>query len=256
MNINRRHFIIACFAIITLLFFAGCIKAHKGHMPLGENAPILLFNGTGSSDNDVEAFETLMDENGFFYSTASSKELNAMNAQQLLKYKLLIVPGGNFIEMAKHITDSTAANIHKAVQQGLNYHGICAGGFLAGCSKYYNSFNLTQGVAFGFYAVSARGVRKEAVTLTYPDKAVLEHYWEDGPQFTGWGFVIAKYPDATPAIVEGASGKGCVILSGVHAEAPENWRTGMVFNTTTTANNAYAVKLISAALSGVALANF
>src|SRR2546430_8702508 len=33
-------------------------------------------------------------------------------------------------------------------------------------------------------------------------------------QFTGWGAVVGRYPDGTPAIVEGKSGDGWVILSG------------------------------------------
>ena len=32
--------------------------------------------------------------------------------------------------------------------------------------------------------------------------------------------MVGKYPDGTPAIVEGTFGNGWVILSGVHPEAP------------------------------------
>jgi hypothetical protein len=39
-------------------------------------------------------------------------------------------------------------------------------------------------------------------------------------QFTGWGAVIGKYPDGTPAIVEGTFGSGWVILTGVHPGGP------------------------------------
>ena len=52
-----------------------------------------------------------------------------------------------------------------------------------------------------------------------------------GPQLAGWGDVVAKYPDGTPAIVEGTAAAGRVILSGIHPEAPENWRHGMAFAT-------------------------
>jgi hypothetical protein len=59
---------------------------------------------------------------------------------------------------------------------------------------------------------------------------VLDQYWEDGPQFTGWGEVVAKYPDEAPAIVEGSVGQGWVILSGSSVTPPPplsmpiNWR--------------------------------
>ena len=50
----------------------------------------------------------------------------------------------------------------------------------------------------------------------------LDQYWEGGPQFTGWGAVVGKYPDGTPAIVEGTSGNGWAVLSGVRPDAPSS----------------------------------
>ena len=161
--------------------------------------------------------------------------------------RLLIVPGGDFIAIGNSLTPGTTVNIHNAVQGGLNYLGICAGGFLAGHAS-YNSLNLTSGVRFDFYAAENRGIRKAAVAIAGVGTPPLDHYWEDGPQFSGWGAVVGKYPDGTPAIVEGASGKGWVILSGVHPEAPEHWRRGMTFTTPASVDNAYAGTLIEAAL--------
>ncbi len=60
---------------------------------------------------------------------------------------------------------------------------------------------------------------------------------------------MAKYPDGTPAIVEGTSGQGWVILVGVHPEAPETWRRGMSFTTPASDANAYAGTLVQAALA-------
>jgi len=140
------------------------------------------------------------------------------------------------------------------VRGGLNYFGICAGAFLAGNSP--NGLNLTGGVAFPFYAAEAQGIRKAAVWVQTADEPPLQHYWEDGPVLTGWGDVVAKYPDGTPAIVEASVGEGWVILSGVHPEAPENWRGGMDFVTPARRNNAYAKRLIDAALRQTRLAHF
>jgi hypothetical protein len=94
------------------------------------------------------------------------------------------------------------------------------------------------------------------VPIACADAAVIEHYWEDGPQFTGWGLVVGKYPDGTPAIVEGTSGKGWVILCGVHPEAPENWRRGMAFSATANVANAYTETLVDAALHGTQLPHY
>lgn len=178
-----------------------------------------------------------------------------MSESQLMAYRLMIVPGGNFIAIGDSLTPATIANIHNAVQRGLNYLGICAGGFLAGHGS-YNSLNLTAGVRFRFYAAENRGIHKAAVAISGVGTPALEHYWEDGPQFTGWGAVVSKYPDGTPAVVEGTSGKGWIILSGVHPEAPENWRRGMTFATPASVDNAYARTLIEAALHRTRLPHY
>jgi glutamine amidotransferase-like uncharacterized protein len=116
--------------------------------------------------------------------------------------------------------------------------------------------NLTTGVQFGFYADESRGIRKAAVAIAGIGTPPLEHYWEDGPQLTGWGAVVGKYPDGTPAIVEGNCGKGWVILTGVHPEAPASWRRGMTFTTPASVDHAYAATLIDAALHGTCLPHY
>jgi len=141
------------------------------------------------------------------------------------------------------------------VQQGVNYLGICAGGLLAGKAE-CNSLNLVSDVRFDFYAAANRGIHKAAVPIACAEAPIIEHYWEDGPQFTGWGLVVGKYPDETPAIVEGTCGKGWVILCGVHPEAPESWRRGMTFSTTASAANDYTGTLVNAALHGTQLPHF
>jgi glutamine amidotransferase-like uncharacterized protein len=178
-----------------------------------------------------------------------------MSESQLMAHRLMIIPGGNYIAMGNSLAPDTATNIRKAVQGGLNYLGICAGGLLAGNAT-GNSLNLTSGVRFGFYAEVNRGIHKAAVAIAGVGAPALEHYWENGPQFTGWGAVVGKYPDGTPAIVEGTSGKGWVVLCGVHPEAPENWRRGMTFTTPASAANAYAGTLIEAALHGTSLPHY
>jgi glutamine amidotransferase-like uncharacterized protein len=215
-----------------------------------DRAAILVFTGTGTSAGDVAAVERVLDHNHLEYATATSQQLNRMDAAQLMTYRLVIVPGGNFIAMSASFTPQTTARVHDAVQLGVSYLGICAGAFLAGDGRgYYNSFNLTSGVRFGFYAAETRGVRKAAVAVAGVNAVPIEHYWEDGPELSGWGTVVGKYPDGTPAVVEGTSGHGWVILVGVHPEAPETWRRGMAFTTPASVANAYAGTLVQAALT-------
>lgn len=218
---------------------------------------ILLFTGAGASRDDVAAIEAILESRHFNYSTVNSFQLNRMTESQLAQYRLLIVPGGNFVQMGQSLTGSTTASVRNAVTRGMNYLGICAGGFLAGSFPApYNSFNLSSGVQFGFYSAEKSGVRKAAVRITAAEGTALDQYWEDGPQFTGWGEVVAKYPDGAPAIVEGSVGQGWVILSGVHPEAPASWRRGIAFNTTVADDTAYAHMLVAAALSHTTLSHY
>jgi|SRR5271168_2824132 len=257
---TRCRFLIAA----SLVLVSSVLNACKSHGDRGSTsqtsghiAPILLLNGTGTSPNDVAAVETILNSNQLGYATVSSSQLNEMGESQLGRYRLLIIPGGNFAEIGKSLTSNTTANIRNAVHNGLNYLGICAGGFLAGnFGSSHNSLNLTSGVKFSFYSAEGLGIRKAAVAISSAAAPTLDQYWEDGPQFTGWGDIVGKYPDGTPAIVEGTFGSGWVILSGVHAEAPGSWRLGMTFSTPASEDNAYAAALVRAGLNRVSLPHY
>jgi len=248
---------VIAFMVLATAAFGSC-GGHDdtNNVLLGTAAQILIFNGTGASPNDVRAIETVLEDNRLRYSTVNSTALNGMPESQLRKYRLLIFPGGNFIDMGKNLTPGAAANIRSAVQHNLNYLGICGGAFLAGKAAYYNGLNLTSGVTFGFYSAENAGIRKASVAISSRGAPVLEQYWEDGPQLSGWGAVVGKYPDGTPAITEGACGKGWVVLTGVHPEAPEDSRQGLTFNTPANLDNDYAGMLIRAALKGTALPHY
>jgi glutamine amidotransferase-like uncharacterized protein len=246
----RNGLYAACLALLAL---AGCARTESTSD--ASDASILLFNGTGTSPNDVAAVEQILKEKGLDYTTANSKRLNNMTEPELTGYRLIIVPGGNYISMGNSLTSEAARRIHNAVQQGVSYLGICAGGLLAGKAK-SNSLDLAAGVKFGFYAIVNQRIHKAAVLVECIDGPTIDHYWEDGPQFTGWGQVVGKYPDGTPAIVEGTCGEGWVILCGVHPEAPESWRRGMSFSSSAARGHEYAGTLIDAALYGNRLPHF
>lgn len=202
----------------------------------------------------MKAIEAVLKGRDLNYAMADSAQLNGMSEAELAAFRLMIVPGGNYLAIGASLTTNATTNVRNAVHGGMNYLGICAGGLLAG-DPAGNGLNLTDGVRFGFYAAVNRGIHKAAVTITGAGSPAVDHYWEDGPQFAGWGAVVAKYPDETPAIVEGTSGKGWVVLCGVHPEAPENWRHGMTFATPASVANEYAGTLVEAALNGTKLQN-
>src|SRR6185295_15606064 len=185
------------------------------------------------------------------------------NAEELRAWRLLIVPGGNFVEMSRAVSPAAAARIRAAVENGTNYFGICGGAFLAGSSPagsqrsepQFEGLDLARGVSFPFYEASARGIRKAAVWVKTAEGPALQQYWEDGPALQGWGEVVGTYPDGTPAIVEGRVGSGRVLLCGVHPEAPESWRAGMSFVTPVRADNDFAALLVRTLLEGKPLAH-
>jgi glutamine amidotransferase-like uncharacterized protein len=262
----QRMVFIAVTAIIPIAFTAcgtpgstlgmASTKQTKA-VPLSKagTAPVLLFNGTGTSPTDVVAIETILDADKLAYSTANSSQLNSMSQAQLQAFQLLIVPGGNSITIGNNLNSSTSDKIHDAVTSGgLNYLGVCAGGFFGGASI-YNGLNLTSGVWFDFYKDESKGIHKAAVQIANPNGS-LDQYWQDGPQFPGWGSIVGEYPNGAPAIVEGRSGQGWVILVGVHPEAPNNWRGGMNFTTSAAVDNAYAITLVNAALKGTSLPHY
>lgn len=223
-----------------------------------EAAPILLFAGAGTSRNDVAEIENILRAEHLRYATADSRQFNNLSPEALGAYQLLIVPGGNFIDIGNSLTPEACARVRdRVVHGGLRYLGICAGAILAGHNAGYNSFDIATGVHFPFYAASAQGLRKTVAPVTIAGETAgpIEQYWEDGPQLTGWGTAAGKYPDGTPAIAEGPAGKGWMLLTGVHPEAPESWRRGMGFQQPVEVSRGLAVRLIHAAFTGQSILN-
>lgn len=246
MRISRRRSALYLIPCVSALVFTECAP------PTPLVRPVLLFSGTGTSPNDVAAVEALLKKRGLGFTSVSSSRLNELSLQELRAYRLLIVPGGDFVAMGKSLTPNSAATIRSAVRGGLHYFGICAGGLLAGDVR-DNGLNLTDGVRFDFYALVHQGIHKAVVEVSPIGAPPMEHYWEDGPQYAGWGTVVATYPNGTPAVVEGLSGKGWVLLTGTHPEAPETWWRGLPFRTHAKEANAFAESLVDAALSGSSL---
>ena len=234
-----------CAARLFALLGAAAMCAVSACAP--RSAQILLFAGTGTSSNDVAAIESILRERSLDYATASTSQLNALSDDQLSHYRLVIVPGGNFEEIGRSLRPEAAHRLRSAVQHGVNYLGICAGAFLAS-NEPFNGLDLFAGVRFPFYELEAQGTRKAAVPIATADGVTRDHYWEDGPQLSGWGVVVATYPTGVPAIVEGRVGSGWVILSGIHPEAPDSWRGSLAFRTSADDDRAYAASLIDAAL--------
>ena len=205
---------------VVLLSGPACRAAEAPGAPAsrdeaGAPANVLLFNGRGTSPNDVAAVTRSLHDSHLSYSIADSPRLDAMGESELRAYRLLIVPGGNFEQIGNGLKPQTTATLRNAIRHGLNYLGLCAGAFFAGDSP-YNGLNLTSGVRFTFYAAETLGVHKAAIPIAVAGSPTLDHYWEDGPQLTGWGRVVGRYPMAHPpswkdgSETDGRSSRACI----------------------------------------------
>ena len=117
----RSDLLVLCLALLTL---TGCAPTESN-----TGAPILLFNGTGTSAEDVAAIARILKERGFEYDTANSRRLNGMNESQLMAYRLLIVPGGNYIKIGDNLTPETTRRVQSAVEGVSTILGFAPEGF-------------------------------------------------------------------------------------------------------------------------------
>jgi hypothetical protein len=111
---NTPRLILAFALAMTLLALSGCGSPSSSQQPAAPPPtpvippaiaaePVLLFNGTGTSA-DVSAVEAVLGTLNLSYKTADSTQLDAMSEQQLAGYKLLIIPGGNSIDIGASLS--------------------------------------------------------------------------------------------------------------------------------------------------------
>ena len=95
------HLIAWCIGLLTL---TACAPSPPPPPASNIAPPILLFSGTGTSPNDVKAVEAILKDSHLKYSTVNSRQLNGMSESQLMAYRLMIVPGGNYITIGNSLT--------------------------------------------------------------------------------------------------------------------------------------------------------
>src|ERR1043165_4276336 len=97
-----RYFPWLCASALALsACLSGCQKSSTTTEAAVMPKRIILYDGAGSSANDVKAIKALLDQESLPYTTADSDELDVMTPEQLAHADLLIMPGGNFEEMGK-----------------------------------------------------------------------------------------------------------------------------------------------------------
>jgi glutamine amidotransferase-like uncharacterized protein len=224
---------------------------------------ILMYNGPGTSADEGALAAVIRNNMGL---DVDEMDIYGWSVAQLAAYKLLIIPGGDSIQMGNYLASNnspTLAHIKTAVRtNGLHYLGVCAGAFLvsyAGGTQYHD-INLLNGIWFDMYPETAEPA---AELLSRPQGQIsMDVYWEDGPSMAtqggSWGTIVAKYPNygQPAAIIQGFAGNGWTLLQGLHPEAPASWRACCTFTTSLADDLAYSATLISAALNGTVLPHY
>lgn len=197
----------------------------------------LLFTGAGTWGTEVASLEDILKEHGTSYDAVGSSELDAMSAEQLASYGMIIWPGGSGGTEAQSISAGTRVRIRKAVQEaGVSWLGFCAGAFVAvaptpadgGAPSY--GLGIVNGPELDYYSREAwyqanGGTDIEMATATFADGRKRDLLWYGGPVTPETpGGVVARYSDGTAMISQIQSGKGFVVLSATHPTAPQSVR--------------------------------
>lgn len=194
---------------------------------------ILLFNGQGISTSDWETTLLILKDMNLETQTANSAQLEAMTVDQLKEFSLIIVPGGKASTISSGLSAAARVRVRQAVRDhGVSYLGICAGAW-AGVGLEANTNTETS---YGFLVIYGSHLANwwpngntsavaDVVPVSFADGRTRQLVWYGGPATPEWpGGVVARYSDGKPAISQAYSGKGFVVLTGPHPEAPEGWR--------------------------------
>ena len=96
MGATTARLVIAtlCAVLISTALTACRANGGEGRMPAhAKIAPTLLFNGTGTSPQEVASLAKILNSEHLNYSRVNSAQLNGMTESQIGEHHLLIVPG-------------------------------------------------------------------------------------------------------------------------------------------------------------------
>jgi glutamine amidotransferase-like uncharacterized protein len=198
-----------------------------GSIPRAYQTAALVYNGSGAWTSEVANLESVLKSHGLTYKEVTSAQLGAMTQDELGQYGTLVWPGGSGSSMLSSLSGATRTRIRSAViDQGVSFVGFCAGAFLAvspapaaGSEPGYLS--LLSAPVLDYYYLENQGVSYAMTMETFADGSQHDLVWYGGPVTLDLpGGVVARYPTGDPAITEAFSGKGFVIISGVHPASP------------------------------------
>jgi len=193
----------------------------------------LIYQGPGACDDGCyDAAFQVAAQAGFDPVFVKENQLTSVSTQHdqdaLFKDAAVwIQPGGKSRTAMDVITSRLKSAIDSFVRSGGGYVGFCAGAFSA--TRYVGT---SWGRGFGFMpgkTILYKAVSEQAEIIPIQWEGKTRHiYWEGGPYLTrlpdGKAEVVARYPTGQVAAAKSLYGKGRVYVTGLHPEAPADWR--------------------------------
>jgi glutamine amidotransferase-like uncharacterized protein len=192
----------------------------------------LIYNGPGAcSDGCYQAAYLMALKAGLDPVYVGAKALSAVTTKEdavtLFKdVAVWIQPGGKSSIAMNSMTVQLKDTLKEFVNSGGGYVGFCAGAFAAtdwvGTSN-YRGLNFMPGRTEVYHTNQTA----EIIPLNWNGKTRYV-YWEGGPFIDhipeGKAEVRATYPNGQIAAARSVYGKGRVYVTGLHPEAPQDWR--------------------------------
>lgn len=231
----KNIFVILGF-IFCLVFFVGCVQPTA---PASDNLPdtiagtektdVLIYGGPGTWRAETESLKKILLNHGATYEVVTNSQLDSFKVSDYLKFRAILFVGGDAPTVRNALNTDTHANIRRAVQQGgLGYLGFCAGAWLAvaptpdpGNDVVYG-LGVVSGPVLQLNYLAKQGKEHALDEAIFPDGSHRKLLWYGGPITPEIpNGVVARYSDGTPAISQIKSGKGFVIISGLHPAATQ-----------------------------------
>ncbi|OFZ30663.1 MAG: hypothetical protein A2622_13415 [Bdellovibrionales bacterium RIFCSPHIGHO2_01_FULL_40_29] len=263
------------FYIFCLFTFTACVRPIEtipveveDVLPDSTATPssttVLIYGGPGSWKAEIAALKNILFHQSLSYEVLKPNEINQMMESDYAKYKAIIFAGGDAPTVRQALSLQTRHYIRRAVQtQGLNYLGFCAGAWLAvapepapGQDVVYG-LGVIDGPVQELTQLSKMGLKYALDRSIFPDGSQRNLLWYGGPITPNHaGSIVAKYSDGTAAISQIRSGKGLVVISGLHPAATKGILKSLDINDKEASAPDFAWSLLEAVIHDKLLPTF
>ena len=201
-----------------------------GEASIASKQKVLVYKGPGGCQSCALAASKAVRGSGYEIVYVSPKDISE---ETLANAAMWIQPAGNAISAANAIGDDKLALIRAFVERGGAYLGFCSGAFLADTTV--DDDGKVKGIGLLPFSTADYEVDQDdnvdMVWMKWGSRP--RHVFFNGgatfvlPSPLPHGLkVLATYqPDGKPAAIQTKFGRGNVVLTGAHPEAPEKWKS-------------------------------